>query len=80
MISSIASYSIDDIIYSSTREINMTNAEFDRIRREAEITSAELAAYAGATPRELLMVETGKAPVQGWMVKVLNEMIEKRAA
>jgi hypothetical protein len=58
----------------------MTNAEFDTIRRNAEITSVELANYAGATPRELLMVETGRAMVQKWMIAVLNEMIIKRAA
>lgn len=56
----------------------MTNAEFDTTRRDAEITSAELANYAGASVRELLAVETGRAPVQSWMVAVLNEMISKR--
>lgn len=58
----------------------MNNAEFDTRRRNAEITSAELANHAGASVRELLAVETGRAPVASWMVKVLDEMIAKRAS
>lgn len=58
----------------------MGNAEFDALRREAEITSVELAHYAGASVRELLSVETGRLPVQPWMVAVLKEMIAKKAA
>jgi DNA-binding transcriptional regulator YiaG len=58
----------------------MTNTEFDTIRRNAEITSAEIANYAGATVRELLGVESGRVQVQPWMIAVLNEMIAKRQA
>jgi hypothetical protein len=56
----------------------MTNAEFDSRRRNAEITSTEIAHHVGATVRELLMVETGRAPVRPWMVSALNEMIAER--
>jgi DNA-binding transcriptional regulator YiaG len=65
---------------SAKREPDMTNQKFDTIRRNAEITSTELANYAGATPRELLMVETGRVAVQPWMVSILNEMIERKGA
>lgn len=56
----------------------MTNQQFDTMRREHEITSVEIAHYAGCTVKEMLNVETGRAPVQKWMVKVLNEMIAKK--
>lgn len=56
----------------------MTNQQFDTMRREYEITSVELANYAGASVKELLAVETGRAPVQDWMIKVLQEMINKK--
>lgn len=54
----------------------MTNQEFDAMRREAEITSAQIANYAGATVKELLMVETGKAPVKPWMIRALKFLIK----
>ena len=56
----------------------MTTAEFFKMRVEAEITSCEIADYAGCTRKLMLMVETGKAPVEAWMVAVLREMIAKR--
>lgn len=58
----------------------MTNAEFDTIRRNAEITSAELADYMGASRYHMLRVETGREPVTAGMVACLNAMIRERAA
>jgi hypothetical protein len=58
----------------------MTNQEFDALRRENEITSVEIANYAGATVKELLLVETGRAPVQSWMITSLNFLINKKNA
>ena len=56
----------------------MTNEQFDKMRREAEVTSVEIANYAGATVKELLMVETGKAPVQAWMISALNDIVARK--
>lgn len=56
----------------------MTTSEFDSIRREAEITSAELADFMGASRAYMLKVETGREPVTPSMISALNEMIGKR--
>ena len=53
----------------------MTNADFDTMRREAEISSAELADYMGASRRLMLQVETGREPVTQGMVACLKAMI-----
>ena len=58
----------------------MTNEQFDTMRRNAEITSVEIADYAGATVIELLEVETCRAPVQNWMIACLNALIEEKIA
>lgn len=54
----------------------MTNMEFDTLRRNAEITSAELADFLGASRAFILRVETGREPVTPSMVAALTEMIQ----
>jgi len=56
----------------------MTNDEFNRMRREAEITSAEIADFAGCTRKEMYLVETHRLPVQNWMVSCLLRLIAQR--
>lgn len=52
----------------------MTNEQFDKFRREAEVTSAEIADLVGCTRRHMLNVETGREPVQQWMIKAVEEL------
>jgi predicted transcriptional regulator len=56
----------------------MTNEQFDTIRRNAEITSAEIADYLGASRSYIVKVETGREPVTPSMVKALEALVEQR--
>ena len=56
----------------------MTNSDFDAMRREAEISSTELADYMGASRRFMLQVETGREPVTPGMVACLKAMMADR--
>ena len=58
----------------------MTNEAFNKARREAEITSAELADFIGCTRKEMLLVESYKIPVAAWMVSALDQMKGAKAA
>ena len=52
----------------------MNNTQFDKFRREAEVTSAQIADWAGCTRKHMLNVETGHEPVQPWMIKAVEAL------
>jgi DNA-binding XRE family transcriptional regulator len=57
----------------------MSNEDFNTIRRNAEITSAELADFMGTCRSQMFRVETGREVVAPSMVSALHAMIAARA-